>query len=596
MAGKNRTTTGQLDAMKWILMFRFTLLAFFLAGCWITLPAQVVLQMEVSTDLPSQLKRKMPSSKQRDSLAATMELNRFLAVCYDQGYLAASYSNYVYRGDSLRVVLDTGQPYRWVRFTADSSNPALLNEAGFRDRLIHGKVVSLGHINNLNSKLLTWYENNGYPFATITYRDIIFEEEAISATLHVEPGTRITIDSVIIRGEAGLSGVYLQKYLNIARGDYYNESLIRKIPDRIRELPMVAESRPFNVAFAIETARVILYLEDKKASRIDGVIGVLPDNEKPGKVQLTGDLRIRLLSAFGRGELFDLNWKQPRAKTQDLKVNLNYPFLFSTPFGLDFKFSIYKFDTSYVETKLAPGIQFLLKQGSYFKAFLEDHNSSLLSTKQYENATILPPFADIRKTMYGLGYRAINLDYRLNPTRGYTLDISASVGNRVIRRNGRLRPEVYDSLDLKTLQFKGEMAFDYFVPMFQKVIFNPGLMTGGIGGSETFDNELYRLGGLSDLRGFDEESVTASFYTIAKAEVRYLLDINSYLLIFVNGAWYERRSQSGYLNDQPLGFGAGVTFETKLGIFSLNYALGKDFSNPVKFRNSKIHFGLINYF
>lgn len=576
--------------------YRYILLVFFLAGCCFTSSAQVYLKMEVNGELPKVLNRKLPATKQRDSMTTAMELNRYLVACFDLGYLEATYSEYFRHNDTINVVLSTGKPYRWLRIKTDTASAQLIDEAGLRNQLFEGKAVSPGHINNFNTKLLTWYENNGHPFVSITYRDIVFEDEGISATLHIDPGTRITIDSVIVRGEARLSGVYLRKYLGIAHGDYYNESLIRKIPDRIRELPMVTESRPFNVAFAIETARVILYLEDKKASRIDGVIGVLPDNEKQGKVQLTGDLRIRLLSAFGRGELFDLNWKQPRAKTQDLKVNLNYPFLFSTPFGLDFKFSIYKFDTTYVETKLAPGIQFLLKQGSYFKAFLEDHNSSLLSTKQYENSTILPPFADIRKTMYGLGYKTLNLDYRLNPTRGYTLDISASVGNRVIRKNGRLRPELYDSLELKTLQYRGEMSFDFFVPLLPKVVLNPGLMSGGIGGSETFDNELYRLGGLSDLRGFDDESVTATFYAIAKAEVRYLLDINSYLLIFVNGAWYERRSQSGYLNDQPLGFGAGITFETKLGIFSLNYALGKEFSNQVKFRNSKIHFGLINYF
>lgn len=576
--------------------FGCILLVFFLAGCWIISPAQVYLKLDISGELPSVLNRKLPSVKQRDSITAAMELNRYLGDCFDLGYLEASYSEYSRHNDTIQVVLSPGKPYHWLHITTDTENARLISEAGFRDQRFEGKAVSPRQINNLNSKLLNWYENNGYPFAAISYRDFTFVDGHISATLHSEPGTRITIDSVIVRGEARLSDVYLRKYLGIARGDYYNESLIRKIPDRIRELPMVAEIRPFNVAFATETARVILYLENKKASRIDGVIGVLPDNERPGKVQLTGDLRIRLLSAFGRGELFDLNWKQPRAKTQDLKVNLNYPFLFSTPFGIDLKFSIYKHDTSYLETKLGPGIQFLLNQGSYFKAFLEDHNSNLLSTKQYENATILPPFADIRKTMYGLGYKTINLDYRLNPTRGYQLQASGSVGNRVIRKNGRLRPEVYDSLDLKTLQYRGELTFDYFMPILPKLVFNPGLMVGGTGGSEIFDNELYRLGGLTDLRGFDDESITATFYNVAKAEVRYLLDINSYLLVFINGAWYERNSRSGYLNDQPLGFGAGITFETRLGIFSLNYALGKEFSNPVKFRNSKIHFGLINYF
>jgi len=104
------------------------------------------------------------------------------------------------------------------------------------------------------------------------------------------------------------------------------------------------------------------------------------------------------------------------------------------------------------------------------------------------------------------------------------------------------------------------------------------------------------LGGLNSLRGFDEESINASLFAIGKVEIRYVLEQNSFLQLFFNGAWYERNSNSGYVSDKPIGFGAGITFDTRLGIFSFNYALGREFSNPVQFRAAKIHFGLVNYF
>ena len=111
-----------------------------------------------------------------------------------------------------------------------------------------------------------------------------------------------------------------------------------------------------------------------------------------------------------------------------------------------------------------------------------------------------------------------------------------------------------------------------------------------------FEKELYRFGGLYSLRGFDEESLTASAYTMAKSEISYILEQNSYLFVFYNIAWYERNLGDSYTSDYPFGFGAGLTFETKLGIFSFSYALGKEFDNPIKIRAEKIHFGLINYF
>jgi len=50
------------------------------------------------------------------------------------------------------------------------------------------------------------------------------------------------------------------------------------------------------------------------------------------------------------------------------------------------------------------------------------------------------------------------------------------------------------------------------------------------------------------------------------------------------------------LTDTPIGFGAGTSFETKAGIFSLTYALGRQFNNPVELRGGKIHFGFTSLF
>ena len=48
--------------------------------------------------------------------------------------------------------------------------------------------------------------------------------------------------------------------------------------------------------------------------------------------------------------------------------------------------------------------------------------------------------------------------------------------------------------------------------------------------------------------------------------------------------------------DFPYGFGIGVNFNTNSGIFSLAYALGKQFDNSFDLRSAKIHFGFSNQF
>ena len=578
--------------MKQVIAFGILIFAL----CFGEVAGQTILDFKSRSSYDNKSLRLFPKKEQQDSISAIRNLNKMVAVYFDEGYLAASIDSVKGNKDTLSVFFETGSRYEWMKLSNGNVDEGILTEAGFREKLYDQKPLRPSGVFKLNSKILGYCENHGYPFASLQYKDFLFEENKVTAKLYLQTEKLISIDSIIIRGNSKLSATYLYNYLSVKPGDLYNESTIRKISSRLRELPMVTETKPFNIAFTDETARIILQLDDKKASQVDGIIGVLPDNSQAGKVQITGDLRIRLMSSFGHGELFDLNWKQPQSKTQDLKVKLNYPFILNTPFGIDLNLGIYKKDTSYLEVALGAGVQFLLKGGNYLKVFVNDKKSSLLSTKTYENASTLPPFADVRVTSYGIGYKSLKLDYRLNPRKGYSVEASASVGNKTIKKNGSLRPEVYDSLDLKSVQYSGEGQLDLYFPLFSRSVINLGFLGAGISGENTFDNELFRFGGLKTLRGFDEESITTSLFSMGKLEYRYILEQNSYLFLFVNGAWYERNTRTGYISDTPLGFGVGITFETKLGIFYFNYALGKEFNEPIRFRAAKIHFGLINYF
>ncbi len=87
-------------------------------------------------------------------------------------------------------------------------------------------------------------------------------------------------------------------------------------------------------------------------------------------------------------------------------------------------------------------------------------------------------------------------------------------------------------------------------------------------------------------RGLNAESIFASTFSIVNVEYRYLLEENSFLFAFFNGAYYENKAVNRNIVDRPFGFGAGMSFETKAGIFSISYALGKQFDNPIEFRSA----------
>ena len=474
----------------------------------------------------------------------------------------------------------------------------VLSIIGFREKLYSNKPLYFKNVKRVEEKLITYYENNGYPFASVKLDSIIIGDGNISAQLYLEKNVLEKIDSVVIKGNAKITAVYMYNYLGIKPGSLYNESLLKKVNSRLAELPFLRSTKPANIIFSDKFNKLVLNLEKKRASQFDGIIGVLPDN-KTGKILFTGDVQLKLQNGLGHGELIDLNWQRLQALTQDLKMRLVYPFLFRTPFGVDYNFKLYKKDTTFLELEQNIGVQYLLSGGNYFKVFYDNKSSTLLSTSQYQYATTLPPNADVTTNMYGLGLKYEKLDYRLNPRKGYSILMNASVGTKDIKKNSHLNDSLYkDIKNFKPTVYTGDFQGSIFLPTSARTTFKIGAQAAFQYGKDIFQNELFRIGGLKSIRGFDEESIYASSYAILSVEFHIILEQNSYLYLFGDQAYYENNAITNplVLHDKPYGFGVGISFQTKAGIFSISYALGSQQGNQIEVKSGKIHFGIVNYF
>ncbi len=531
-----------------------------------------------------------------DTLQIHQQLETLILRLRGNGYLAASVDSI--KRDYLKTIafIYTSEKYIWAYLKQGNVPVELLEGTGFRKKLYSGKPFRFDQIALINSKILRNCENRGYPFAIVSLDSIIINENQFSASLSVNKNRFLHIDSIIIKGSADVTPVYIYNYIGIAPGDVYKENQIKRISNRFRELPFIREVKTSQVLFTEKETKLYLFLENRKASQFDGVIGLLPDENKSGKYNFTGEVHLKLQNSLKRGEIIELNWKQLPVKSQDLKVHFLYPFLFNTPFGVDGNLAIFKKDTTYIDVTKNLGVQYALTGSNYIKAFVNDKQSDLQSSKGLENITTLPSYADITTVSYGATVHYEKLDYRLNPRKGFLLELTGSTGNRRIRKNSDINPLAYENINLSSVTYLGEINADYFFSMGGRNVINLGSNTAYIYNPNLFTNELYRIGGLKTLRGFDEESIYASVYTIGKIEYRYLLEQNSFLFTFINIAWYENTSNNLHITDTPFGFGTGINFETKIGIMSVSYALGKQFNNPILFKNGKIHFGIVNYF
>jgi len=555
-----------------------------------------VFSLEIqSTDEPSLLKKINYKKTFLTESERDKELRNVLFSCFDKAYLTASYDSLITDSLALKAYLSFGSLYKWALLKNGNVDEGVISEIGYREKLYNNQPINYKGVKRLQEKIITYYENNGYPFASVRLDSIVISEGTIKAQLKLSKNSEEKIDSIIIKGTAKISPIYLYNYLGIKPGNLYNESKLKKVNARIAEIPFIRSSKPANILFTNKFNKLILNLEKKQASQFNGIIGILPDNNT-GKIMFTGDVSLKLQNGLGRGELIDLNWRRLQTQTQDLKLRLVYPFVLRSPFGVDYNFKLYKKDTTFLDINQNIGLQYIFTGGNYFKIFYNNKTSTLLSTKGLEYSTTLPPNADIQNNMYGIGLKYEKLDYRLNPRKGFSFLGNASAGTKNIKINHKLNPVVYEKLKLNSTQYNADIEASVFIPVMDRATIKAGVQSAFLYGETIFQNELFRIGGLRTLRGFDEESIYASAFSIFTFEYRYILEQNSYLYVFGDKAFYEKNNVNEYVNDGPIGFGAGISFETKAGIFSINYALGKQFDNPIQLRSGKIHFGIVNYF
>lgn len=567
------------------------------------LPSQAQKAIQIIASNPTErllvasLAKKEQASGDSLMLQSESQCGQLLLPFYAQGYLTANIDSVISDSLNSKVYISLGKPYRFAKIKPGNVDEELLSEIGFRDKLFFDKELRFERIVSLEESILSVCENNGYPFAWIRLDSAKIDGESLSGSLNLRKGNAIRIDSVVIRGDAEITSAYITNYLGIKPGDAYRESMIRAIPQRLKEIPFITPHQATELAFSEYSVKVILHLNKKKSSQVNGILGFLPDDKTPSKLRLSGETQLNLRNPFGAGESIDLAWKSPKALTQDLKIRLAYPFIVSR-FGLDLGFALYKKDTAYLDIIQDAGVQYLLPQGNYIKVYINNRSSKTLSAT---DASLYPsgiPFANTKSTIYGLGFRSDRLDYRLNPRKGYTLKASAGAGQRSVNLSAADQASMLEKTPARATQYHANYEAELFVPLIGRSVFNLGLNGAKLISPSYYQNELYRIGGFKTLRGFNEESIYASSYDIVKVELRYLMEQNSYISAFWNGAYYENRASylQGDPYDMPYGFGSGITFDTKLGIFSISYALGKQFNNPIQVKSGKVSFGLINNF
>ena len=551
-----------------------------------------------------------------DSAALDMAAHKLLDQLRRNAYLTASIDSLFYQNDSTASArLYLGPALHWLQLRpASAADERWLDAAGFREKLFTGKALRYETLLRQEQQILRQAENNGYPFAAVRLDSVRLSERGeISALLRVEPGPFFRFTRPKINGDIRLPASYLPQYLGLRAGTPYSHARVLRISERISSLLFIETLAKPTVTFAGEQARVNLFLQKKRASRFDFIIGLLPQpNNTDGRLLLTGSLSAAFLNALNLGEHLSLEFERLRPETQKLDVQAGLPYLLGLPFGLEGRLNIFRRDSTWVDAQSELGLRYLLEGGNYVQFFWENKASSL---QRIDTAAIiqnhrLPAVLDLRQNGFGIETNLSRLDYRFNPRSGWFLSLRGVAGFNTLIRNTQIEalrdpaePEfnfasLYDTIAGRAARFRLEGRTEYFLPLLARSTVLFRLRGGGIFSEKpVYANEQYRLGGNKLLRGFDEESLFATRFTVATLEYRLLLSQNAFLSAFTDYGYLENITARNRFFLRPWGFGAGLNFETQAGIFGISLAVGRrDAGLVFDWRGPKFHLGYINLF
>ncbi|MDX5586070.1 MAG: BamA/TamA family outer membrane protein, partial [Aureibaculum sp.] len=245
-------------------------------------------------------------------------------------------------------------------------------------------------------------------------------------------------------------------------------------------------------------------------------------------------------------------------------------------FSFNAALNIYKQDSTFVNTKTSFKIPYLLNERHAIGLSFQTESSSNL-LENISGSDIL----DFSTVFYGVNYNyQVSNQNTLFPIK-LKINTELLTGGRKIDGNFNQQSRIYlKSHYLWSLNLKNH----FFIQNTSSTLLSDNFLI----------NELFRIGGVNSIRGFNEESILASSYSFFTLEYRFSPNNSSYLYSITDLGYLDNRNINK--SSQIYSLGLGYAFRTKLGLLNLSYAIGKLSDQQFDLNNSKFHIKVISFF
>ena len=426
-------------------------------------------------------------------------------------------------------------------------------------------------------KLTALQNKKGNAFARLRLSEIEKNDQnELSATLIVESGNVRTVDSVIVKGYEKFPRAYLRHYAGIKKGKVFDQKKLLTQSDNLNSLGFVTATKPPEALFRKDSTIVYFYLEKRNNNLFDGILGFATD-EKTQKLEFNGYLNLELNNNLNYGEQLLLNYRADGKEQIQFRAKVVLPYLLQSPFGISGELKIFKRDSSFVTTEQELRTTYQISPTSQTYLGYRGFDSSNLLDQTLAGT----PIENFKSKFFIAGASYLKpQNRRLFPVKT-ALRLDLGIGKRT-------KEDVGES------QFRAEagMANIFYLNPRNSVFLQN---TTHILFSDTYlVNELFRFGGIDSMRGFDENSIDASLFSVINTEYRYQFNETVFAHTIIDLGYFENQTLS--LKQKLYSYGLGLGLNTQAGLFRFIVANGVSEDQDFDFSNTKIHISISSRF
>lgn len=431
------------------------------------------------------------------------------------------------------------------------------------------------NLDSLKKEISEKYRSQSFVFNRIKSQFKGMKGDIPQVELSVIKSDQRKIDGIVFKGYEKVPKRFIKNLEKEYLGKNYQENTLAKLNQSLQNHPFILLDKAPQTLFTKDSTNVFLFAQKKKSNSFDGVIGF--GNDKTEKFTFNGSLNLNFRNMFNGFETVNIFWQRNPDKGQTFDLQTDIPYLFKSNIGGNFKINIFRQDSTYANVKLTP---------SFYLHLNSKQKIGLRGT--FETSTVLDSLyvqgRDYDKKGVGLWY-----DYS-EPS-----EVELFLHKTRIRAEADFITTNYSAEDITANQtnffISGERNFQIKGNNYLNLRAESALLNSK---NNFAINELLRFGGWNSLRGFNENALYADFYYYGTAEYRYLVGNQAFIDVFAQ--YGELQNKNLGLKPKLYSFGVGFNFILPIGLMSFQISNGNEFGNPIKFGDTKIHWGILSRF